>query len=118
MMSDYQARYEAALREATAAGLRHRTAEPPHFRLLRKLGLRVRPPHYTSFAANMMGHGFPFALVWGVLMWVLVWRGAVPPPSAALAALGAGIFFGLVIAFLYRATAQQHGLSRWVDLRP
>lgn len=117
-MSDHQARYRAALREATAAGLRPRTVEPPHFRLLRSLGLPVRPPHYVSFAVNMMGHGFVFALVWGVLMWLLAWRGSVPAPYAAVAALGAGILFGLVIAFLYRATAQRLGLSRWEDLRP
>ncbi len=115
-MSDYQRRYDAALAEATRAGLGRRIVEPLHFRLLRRLGLRVRPPHYASFPANMMGHGFVFALVWGVLMWLLIWQGRVPAPYAAVAALFAGIVFGLVVAFLYRGTAQRHDLSRWEDL--
>jgi hypothetical protein len=116
MPSHYEPRYQAALRAADAAGLSRVIAEPPHLRLLRRMGLQPRPPHFAAFSTNFMAHGLPFALIWGVIMWLLVWGGTVPPATAAVAALLAGIAFGLVVAFLYRGTAERKGLPRWEDL--
>jgi hypothetical protein len=116
MATSYEARYRAALRAIDAAGLSRTTAEPPHIRLLRGLGLKPRPPHFASFSANFMGHALPFTLIWGVIMWLLVWGGRVPPAAAAVAALLAGIAFGFAVAFLYRGTAERSRLPRWDDL--
>jgi hypothetical protein len=116
MPTDYEMRYAAALRAADEAGFRRGASETFLVRGLRGLGLRPRPPHYAGFAANVMMHGLPFTLVWGVLMWALVWGDRVPPAHAAVAALMAGLFFGVVVAYLYRATADRASLPRWEDL--
>ncbi len=116
MPSDYETRYQAAIRAADAAGFRRSASETPLVRGLRALGLKPRPPHYASFGTNVMLHGIIFTFVWGVLMWVFVWGDRVPPEYAAVAALLAGILFGVVIAFLYRATAERGDLPRWEDL--
>jgi hypothetical protein len=116
MPSEYETRYRHAIRAAEAAGLRRGVVETPLVRGLQALGLRPRPPHYTGFAVNVMTHGVVFTFVWGLVMWVFLWGDLVPPAAAAVAALMAGLFFGLVVAFLYRATADRSGLPRWEDL--
>jgi hypothetical protein len=116
MSTDYETRYAAALRAADEAGFRRGASETFLVRGLRALGLKPRPPHYARFAANVMMHGLIFTFVWGVPMWAFVWGDRVPPAYAAVAALTAGIFFGVVVAYLYRATADRAGLPRWDDL--
>jgi hypothetical protein len=116
MPSDYETQYAAAIRAADAAGFRRSASETPLVRALRALGLKPRPPHYASFGVNVMMHGVVFTFFWGLLMWAFVWGGRVPPAYAAVAALAAGILFGVVVAFLYRATAERSDLPRWEDL--
>lgn len=118
MTDDYERRYRAALARIEAKGISRWAAEPPWLRLARGLGMRPRPPHYAPFWANVMGHGVVFMFLWGIVMWMLFWGERVPPAAAAVTALLAGILFGLVMAFLYRATAERCGLGRWDELAP
>jgi hypothetical protein len=116
MDASCEARHGAAMRAIDAAGLSRAAADPPQIQLLRRLGFAPRRPHFAAFSTNFLAHGPPFALVWGLGMWLLAWRGAVPAAPAAVAAVLAGIAFGLAVALLYRGTAERRGLPRWEGL--
>jgi hypothetical protein len=118
MRDTYEERYAAAIRSLEGARMSRLASRPPWLGPMRRLGLRPLPPHFASFWANVMGHGLVFTFALGVLMWLVAWRDAVPPQAAAVTAVLLGLFFGLVVAFLYRATAERSGLVRWEDLPP
>jgi hypothetical protein len=81
------------------------------------LGLTDRPPHYRPFWRNALWSGAYFASLWGVAMWLLLWRGEGMPWGLAVGrTVFAGAFFGLWMAAYYHRSARRHGLSRWEDL--
>jgi membrane associated rhomboid family serine protease len=95
-------------------GVARRHAAPLLFRLLWRLGLPVRPPHFLGFASVAVVYGTWFTVVWGVFMWTLVWsqqgRSIV---DVALRAAAAGACFGLMIAWLYARERREFAVPAW-----
>ena len=117
MSDDYNDRFARAESELEMSGLNSLNYAPPLFRLARKTGLRVRPPHYMSFLRATLILTVIFGTVWGVFMWIVLWRDMGMPWQGAVAASAlAGILFGLLMAEYYRWSAKRAGLSRWEDL--
>ncbi len=116
-MDDYNRRYGAALAELEKAGIRGVKANPLSNRLLRRLGLKPRPPNYQTFLRVWLTQGLSFGLPWGLIMWIWVWRqdGQSIATSVTLAAL-AGTLFGLGFAVINSNRHKRHRLSRWTDL--
>lgn len=61
--------------------------------------------------------GIWFASSWGILMWFWIWRSQNMPLSmAVMAALAAGVFFGITMAWSYARKRKQLRLSDWETL--
>ncbi|SFG95650.1 hypothetical protein SAMN05518865_1252 [Duganella sp. CF458] len=90
---------------------------PPLFRILWRIGVHVRPPHFASFSANFLLTGAWFGVVWGALMWLLVWPGTGKSSLvAAITALVSGVSFGLCMALYYRHGARKYKLPEWSQI--
>lgn len=60
--------------------------------------------------------GTVFGALWGAVMWLVLWswRG-MPITFVLVAALGAGVLFGLLMATYFRYLARKHNLPSWTD---
>jgi len=116
-MSDYQRKLDAAMKELRDAGVWKSNANPPYLRLMLKLGLTPRPPHYAAFFQIVVTQGVWFGAAWGGLMWFWQWQSQGLPFGLALfAALAAGSLFGVAMAFIYAKGRKKHSLSDWQSL--
>ena len=110
----FRAQLDRSLALLSARGLARSHAEPLVFRVLWKLGVRVRPPHFIGFVPIALAYGTAFACMWGVFMWTLVWsqqgRSIV---DVALRAAAAGACFGLMIAWLYARERREFAVPAW-----
>ena len=105
---------EGALSALAATGMQPTTYAPPVHRLLWRMGFHVPPPHFAGFTSNLIFSGTWFGIVWGTIMWFATWsdRG-MSPAGAIVAAIVAGILFGLCMAIYYRHGARKHNLPAW-----
>lgn len=113
----YPPRIETALAHLAATGITKSNYAPPLFRILWRMGVHVRPPHFANFISNFLLMGSWFGFAWGMIMWLFVWRGAGKSPYAAAAgALMAGAMFGLCMAAYYRYGARKYKLPEWSQI--
>jgi hypothetical protein len=97
-------------------GVKKGTMAPPLYRLLWRIGVPVRPPHFASFGANALLMGIGFAFLWGLFMWFFLWRHQnMSPSTACLNALLAGALFGVMLSGYYRWQARKLSLPKWED---
>lgn len=116
-MSDYEARYAAALDELERLGVWPSNAAPLEIRIRRRLGLKPRPYYYAGIWQIILSSGIWFGAVWGLFMWLFVWRPAgLPFETALLGAALAGAIFGVVMALVYGRKRKKLNLSAWDDL--
>ena len=115
----FEQKLAAALALLASSGMRRSNYAPPSHRLFWRVGVKVPPPHFVSFAVNFLNCGLWFAVAWGLLMWFTFWSREVMSPQVAVgtAAL-AGVLFGLGMACYYRYGARKHGIPLWRDFRP
>ncbi|WP_157950430.1 DUF6404 family protein [Pannonibacter carbonis] len=117
MRADFAKQCELANQDAIAHGIRPWEANPPIDRLLRKLGLRMRPPLYRSFGANMFVYGSYYGTCLGLFNWFAIWpRDSMPIPVAVMISIAAGLAFGAIVAALVVRKRRKAGLTRWNDL--
>jgi hypothetical protein len=114
----YPSKLSSALAMLAATGIGRSSYEPPLYRLLWHVGLFLPPPRFASFGFNFVFNAAWFATLWGAIMWLLLWSqlggsGVV----AAIAAVAAGVLFGLTMAAYYRYGARKHGLDLWSRLK-
>ena len=113
----YPPKVQAALRHLDLAGVHRRHSAPPLHRLLWRMGFNAPPPILASVASYALLMGTWFAVGWGVLMWLLVWRNThMPAGGAVFSALLAGVLFGLLMAVVMRVMRLRRGLPLWRDL--
>jgi hypothetical protein len=113
----FRVQLDRSLAVLSARGLSRHHAEPLLFRMLWKLGVRVRPPHFLGFAHIAIAYGIWFAGVWGVFMWLLVWsQQGIGVAGVALRAVGAGACVGLLMAWFYARERREFGLPAWESL--
>jgi hypothetical protein len=88
---------------------------PPAFRLLWAIGLKVPPPFFLGFFSLAFSMGILFAVSWGILMWLFLWRRAqnVPTEVFIITSIIAGVVFGISMAFYYRWKAKKLNLPSW-----
>ncbi|MEM9967057.1 MAG: DUF6404 family protein [Pseudomonadota bacterium] len=116
-MTEYERKFAAATAELAQTKMWPGACMPLSTRLMRRLGLPVRPPHYTAFGFMVLSAGLRFAVVWGAIMWVLRWQPHGFAPTSALgASLLIGLIFGLIIASMYRRDRRLWRLSAWRSL--
>ena len=110
---NFAERLGAAHQELESKGVWHANYNPPLLRLLRRLGLRLRPPHYERFMVNLLAFGLPTGAIWGVLMWYLGWQDEVSPTFALRQSALFGIGFGLLMATWLWFRRKQLKLTPW-----
>jgi hypothetical protein len=113
----FRVQLDRSLAVLSARGLSRHHAEPLLFRLLWKLGVNVRPPHFLGFAHIAFVYGTWFAGVWGMFMWLLVWsQQGIGMAGVALRAGIAGAFFGVMMAWFYTRERREFALPAWESL--
>lgn len=105
-----------------ALGIPRSSFAPPVYRALWRMGIELPPPLFTPIAPLALAMGLPFAMVWAVLTYVSLYAVHVFMPAAvltapirfiAVAALGAGAVFGVVMAASIRRRARKLDLPPW-----
>ena len=115
---NYSPKLNSALATLAATGIWRRNYAPPLHRLLWRVGLLLPPPHFASFGLNFPLFAAGFGVLWGVVMWFLVWsRQGMSGGAAAGSAGVAGALFGLIMAAYYRHGARKHNLPPWSQLK-
>jgi len=109
----FETQLAAAHRELADKGVQELNYNPPLFRLLRRLGLRLRPPHHERFLVNLLAFGLPTGAIWGVLMWCFGWHDEVSPSFALRQSALFGIGFGLLMGIIVWMRRKQLKLTPW-----
>jgi membrane associated rhomboid family serine protease len=103
------------LRDLGQKGVGQYTIAPPIYRLLWRLGIEIRPPHFASFWSLAAPMAVGFGIFWGIFMWLTVWQQGSSVSLAVGTAASAGLFFGVFMAAYYRWRARKLALPRWED---
>jgi hypothetical protein len=93
-------------------GINRYTIAPPLYRLLWRLGIELKPPHFASFWSLVAITGVGYGVLLAVIMWAFVWQSRPVSVVIGTAALAA-VLFGLFMGAYYRMQARKLGLSRW-----
>lgn len=110
----YREEVDRFIAEMQGRGVGASTAAPPLFRLLWARGFQIPPPLFLGFVPLALGTGGFFAVAWGVVMWLLVWRVTnLPVGMAIIISLFAGLLFGISMAGYFRWKAARLGISSW-----
>jgi len=111
-------RRTAALPLLSSTGMKRSNYEPPLLRLLWRLGVDARPPHFASFGVNALVSGIFFGSVWGISMWLFLWRQQAAPVVVSLfSSFLAGLLFGIAMATHYVYGRRKYKLPSWHSLR-
>jgi hypothetical protein len=112
MTNDEKIEYYLRDMRQRAVGWRARwSAVPPIYRLLWRLGIKVRPPLFASFWSLAV----PYAVGWGILLIIAWWlRDPHTITSLVISVVGAA-FIGVIAAASYRRQARKLALPRWED---
>ncbi len=90
---------------------------PPLLRGLWKLGLKIPPLPFASFWQITLIMGFVFGPLWGLAMWLFIWKEMGAQPSwAILRSLSCGILYGVMMAAFHRWRKKANNLPDWKNL--
>lgn len=116
---NFEKKREQSLALLAQKGIKRTVYEPPAVKLLWKLGIKARPPHFMNslgvFALSAVWYGPLF----GVVEWILSHLVGHYPLSVRSAAIGGcafGAWFGLVLAISYAREKKKHELPDWESL--
>ena len=99
------------------SGIRKSNYLPPATALLWRLGVKVPPPHFASFASTASITSLYFGSVWGAIMWLAVWSSqGLSTGSALSVAISAGVVFGASMAAYYAYGRKKHQFPTWESL--
>jgi Family of unknown function (DUF6404) len=101
-----------AIEDLAQRGIDTATSAPPAWRVAWALGVKLPPPHFMGFASIVLTSGIMFGVLWGLLIWYLLWHSKGWFFTASAAAL-AGVVYGLLMATCYRYSAIKLGLPNW-----
>lgn len=90
---------------------------PPLLRTLWKIGIKIPPLPFASFWQVTLLTGTLFGPVWGLLMWVFLWKSAgMLPTVAIIMSIVAGISFGVLMAVYHWWRKKVNKLPDWNTL--
>ena len=96
-------------------GIGQYTIAPPFYRLLWRLGIEVRPPHFAGFWSLAATMALSFGIVWGIFMWFTVWQQQSSVSQSIGTTALVSFLFGVILAASYRRRARKLALPRWED---
>jgi hypothetical protein len=116
-MSEFSQRKAAAFELLKGKGIKSSNYAPPLLRLLWKMGVEVRPPHFGNYWWTATWMGVFFGLGWGGVMWFISWEAkGIPMAGVAAMVVTAGAAFGIAMATYYAHERKKHALPAWDDL--
>jgi hypothetical protein len=116
---DHKEKVAAALDDLTRRGVWRMNSAPPLYHVLWWLGIEIPPPYYGGFWPTAALTGVFFGVVWGLLMWFILWKDEQTPFAIAIViSVIAGVAFGCSMAAYYRWRARQLGLPPWEAYSP
>jgi hypothetical protein len=114
---DFKERLEIAYEVMIAKGVPDPSQDGLMHMLLRRVGIDVPPPCFCSFEVNLATAAVPFALIMGIINWMIVESSdnqwilkVIEKPMYG------GVAVGVLIAALARRTKRKHELPDWPDL--
>lgn len=82
--------------------------------LFMRIGKEAAPLIFSSFWKIAGFLGLNYALMWGVFMYIMMWRRTeIPIVYQVVSTLCAGLFFGIFMALMYRRHKKKHDLRSW-----
>ncbi|HWW05733.1 DUF6404 family protein [Collimonas sp.] len=115
----FKEKHSAALSFLASKGIWRSNYAPPLFQFLWLLGVKMPPPHFSSFFVNFIFFGIFFGGAWGRVS--LGFKQADEEEQSLIAmVLGAvfsGLFFGLGMAAHYRHSSRRYGVPRWPNFK-
>lgn len=112
----FEQRLFAAHQELASKGVQELNYNPPLYRLLRKFGWPLRPPHHERFMVNLIAMALPMGIIWGLLMWFLGWEHEVSLGYALRQTTLFALGFGLLMAIVFQVRRRQLKLTPWEAL--
>ena len=118
MTKEAQENWKQWLVYAEKQGVPQSYRQVPFDLIFQKMGFNFPPLLFWPFPAAVLVMGVYFGIFWGVLMYFFVWRKEEQSPQAvALASAGAGLLFGVAMAWLYTRARRKYALPPWVELQ-
>ncbi|MFM4685159.1 DUF6404 family protein [Klebsiella pneumoniae] len=113
--------FEVRKQKALAIMVRHNMFKcnyaPPLIRFLWWLGVKIPPLPFASFWQVFGLMAGSFSVMYGLLMYLMVWRPqGMSPLFACAVSLIMSVLFGLTMAFFYLWLRRVHKLPDWKDL--
>jgi hypothetical protein len=116
---NFEQKVTAANELLASKGIPHQLYAPTLVKLLRRLGLKVPPPHFAGFFGTFFVTAVFFGVLWGAIMWFAWWSAHGTPPATAVAISAAiGAILGLLFAAYYRTSGRKHGIPPWDQFTP
>lgn len=114
----YPLEVNAALGILKTTGIWRSNYAPFFHRMFWRAGVSIPPPHFASFGFNFVFSGTGFGVVWGLLMWFLVWsQRGTPGVQVVFAWILSGVSFGLLMALYYYIRARKYNLPLWSQIK-
>ncbi|OZO52157.1 hypothetical protein CG706_22265 [Escherichia coli] len=91
---------------------------PPLLRLAWRMGVRIPPLPFAPFWQVALLMGVPFGTIWGLLMWVFIWKDTeMLPIDAIVRSFYFDIFFGISMAIYHLWRKAANKLPDWNSLK-
>ncbi len=117
-MVTFESRLKQAHDELQQSGIWKSNYKPIPLTLIRKLGVKIKPPHYRQFLVNFFSYSVFVSIIWGIIMWLLVWRDAqFEFYTVFVISTCVGLLVGFTMALYYKFSARYHHLSNWLDFK-
>ena len=114
---NYKAKLERAEYELYEKKIARKKSHPLLFKLVRLLGLKVRPPHYLSAeSVFFFCTGYITILVAGLLFFLQKDSVDINWVSIVVKAIPVGIIFGLVMMYINIDGKKKYELTPWEDI--
>ncbi|MDD1793754.1 DUF6404 family protein [Enterovibrio makurazakiensis] len=114
---DFEQHLDRAHQVLLKKGFSGAAINPIIYRLARKVGIKLPPPQFAHFGANILAGTLWFGTLWGVIMWFMQWQTlGVSLSYAVNASLITGMFFGLLMSIWYRISAKRKSVPSWQSL--
>jgi len=112
----YDEKVSSALAYLESLGFAPHSCAPPLHRLVWRFGLRVAPPHFASFAANLIWMAAAIGITFGLVMYFLPWFGEEESASSIIRkSASVGVVLGLLTASHYKYESKRIRLPRWKE---
>jgi len=95
-------------------GIKRRYASPLSYWVMWKAGIRLTPPHFSSFVTIFIHFFAVWVILYGTMSWFLIWRAKdILISNFLLMILFTASAFGILMAFYYRRQAKRMNLPTW-----